>query len=527
LGHGLGNVAIVKALYKKLIPLFIKKQWVTVDVDGYKLGMVIGGERGLESLGASLIFGNGYEIETTKIFKELVKPGMNVIDVGAHIGYYTLLSSGLVDNGKVYAFEPEERNYKNLEYNIQLNSKRNVVAYRKAVSDINGISQLYISDDLSGENSLISIDQRPNKAIDVEVVTLDSVLAGEKIGVIKIDVDGGELNVLRGAKIILESNPDIKIVMEYWKDGFSAAGYTPQDYWNAMDEMGFKYIYVIDDKERMVRRILLDDLSDYLKHADGVNLLCSKKIVSLPYKQNIPRSEMKGVHKRIHKRINILCEVIKDGMDILEVGCGTGMNWITGLKHLPVKVKAIDRDIESIQYARCRHVSENVSFELADGETFQSENKYDVIICSHILEHLREPDALLNNMHSLLKDDGTLFVALPNGYGCFEIENYIPRLFYKTYIGKTMINKIMSHRDRDSLNKDSQHIRFFKLNEIKELLNNTGWEVGNIIHEEFLGGVVTDRTILKINRIGDWNISVAQKMPYWMVNGWIFICRKI
>ena len=82
------------------------------------------------------------------LFKNIIKPGMRVLDLGANIGFYTVLFSKLVgENGKVFAFEPDAKNYKYLEENTK--TLYNVTIEKKAVSDKTGKINFYISKDLN------------------------------------------------------------------------------------------------------------------------------------------------------------------------------------------------------------------------------------------------------------------------------------------------------------------------------------------------------------------------------------------
>ena len=82
----------------------------------------------------------------TELFKKMVQDGMVVVDIGANIGYYTLIAAKLVGNkGIVYAFEPEPSNYELLCQNIAINGYTNVVPIEKAVSKTSGKTKLYVN----------------------------------------------------------------------------------------------------------------------------------------------------------------------------------------------------------------------------------------------------------------------------------------------------------------------------------------------------------------------------------------------
>ena len=89
-----------------------------------------------------------YEPDQTEIVKKYVHEGDIVIDVGAHVGYYTLLMAQLVGkNGKVYSFEPDPVNFQLLKKSVEINEFENVILIQKAVSDTNEKVKLFLGDD--------------------------------------------------------------------------------------------------------------------------------------------------------------------------------------------------------------------------------------------------------------------------------------------------------------------------------------------------------------------------------------------
>lgn len=525
-GSGMGNISLLRRMYKWVVATMLPERWIVVDANGYKLGMVVGGTKGMDSLAAGLVFGNGYEVEATKLFKSIVKQGMNVVDVGAHIGYYTLLASKLVgDGGGVWAFEPEMGNYNRLDGNVKLNEASNVTTIRQALGDYVGHGKLYTSDGMSGECSLFRIPGRSNREVSVDVTTMDKALSGQRVDVIKIDVDGGEMGVLLGAKNVIRVNPNIKIFTELYDLGLKSAGYSCKAYINELRRLGFGYIYLIDEKEKTVRESTLRDISGFMAKAEGVNLLCSKKRVLEDFVGLIPRSIVKPLPMRVQERIKVLCGLMRENDNVLDVGCGTGEYVTNAIGHLPVNVTAIDCDGVSIDYARRRNRHSNIKYLVGFGESFASDEWYDLIICSHVLEHNLNPKAILLNLRRLLKDDGVLYVAVPNGFGDFEVENFVPRMLCRTSWGRSAVGRFRRKEDtRDSMNADSQHVQFFTYRSITGLLEQVGFRISACVKEEFLGGVVTSRVVSTSPLLTRWNVSIAKRMPLFMVNSWMFIC---
>jgi FkbM family methyltransferase len=143
-----------------------------------------------------------YEYEKQSIFAESVTEGSIVFDIGAHVGFYTLLSSVLVgQKGRVFTFEPVENNLFYLKKHIRLNHITNVTLIEAAVSDHNGFT--YFATGRTSSQGYIS----PKGNLLVRTVCLDDLyLKGEVLvpDFIKIDVEGAEMSVLLGAKSILQ-----------------------------------------------------------------------------------------------------------------------------------------------------------------------------------------------------------------------------------------------------------------------------------------------------------------------------------
>ncbi|MEK9184573.1 MAG: FkbM family methyltransferase [Patescibacteria group bacterium] len=162
-----------------------------------------------------MLFHN-YEKETTELFKKIIKPGMTVIDIGAHIGYFTRLFSKLVgEKGKVFAFEADPINFSFLKRNTF--HLTNTIIINKAVSEQNGEISFYHIPDSTGCHSVIK-PNRPAEKITIPAVTVDSIITEYnliKIDVIKMDIEGGELLALAGMQNLLNKSSGITIITEY------------------------------------------------------------------------------------------------------------------------------------------------------------------------------------------------------------------------------------------------------------------------------------------------------------------------
>jgi FkbM family methyltransferase len=163
------------------------------------------------------------------------KEGDIVVDVGAHYGRYTIISSKRVGiNGKVVAIEAHPGNFDILNRNIQLNRLINVVSLNYAVYSQRTKIKLYLPDQELGYtiyNSIIA--NRPNLGdnfVEVNADTLDNILQLNRIkqvNWVKIDVEGAELEVLKGAINILSKNKDIALLIEIHNIPDGTNFYTP------------------------------------------------------------------------------------------------------------------------------------------------------------------------------------------------------------------------------------------------------------------------------------------------------------
>ena len=160
-----------------------------------------------EGGGASVYFNEGCERDQTQTFQETVKPGDIVFDIGANVGFYTLLGSRLVGNsGRVIAFEPVIQNLSYLERHVRMNRLRNVMILAVACADSNSLLTFRSGvNRATGHLADTSQDAgiyQTGHSVWVPALTVDEFVAKSGLlpKVIKIDVEGAELHVLKGAQ---------------------------------------------------------------------------------------------------------------------------------------------------------------------------------------------------------------------------------------------------------------------------------------------------------------------------------------
>lgn len=273
---GLGRIPGAKKVYALL---FNQLKPDRVFVQG-NLIYINPKERGV---GLRLLKKGVYEEYATEVFKKTVKRGMVVVDVGAHIGYYSLIAANLLGpEGKVYSFEPYPPSYKLLIKNIHANKYRNVIPLQKALSNKEGKAILFLDQKVSGNNSLsmYNVTGLAN-SIEVEVTTLDTyfeeVVRNFEVDFVKIDTQGAEGLVIQGMTKIIEKNDNLKMMIEFWPFGLANMSSDPPELLNELDQYGFK-LQRINEQTRRIDHVGVNELMEICAQirSKQTNLLLEK-----------------------------------------------------------------------------------------------------------------------------------------------------------------------------------------------------------------------------------------------------------
>ena len=223
------------------------------------------------------VYGRWEPLET-QIATSYLKQGSTVIDIGAHIGYYTLLFARAVGStGKVIAVEPDPQNLSLLRKNISANGYENVEVLPYAASDISGEEFLYVREKKSTGHSLVFPEYQQNKIL-VNSIRLADAGLPPKIDLIKMDIQGGEVKTLIGMLPIIQENPAIRLITEFWPYALEKSGFPAKEYLRILEvDCGF-YLFDIDEsKKQMNPSKTVDLLKRYTVQArNSTNLLCSK-----------------------------------------------------------------------------------------------------------------------------------------------------------------------------------------------------------------------------------------------------------
>jgi FkbM family methyltransferase len=164
--------------------------------------------------------------EQTRLVREYLRPGMRFVDVGAHVGYFSVLAGKLVGpTGLVFAFEPHPRNFELLLANVWRNGLSNVLCFPWAVSDSSTFATLHEAEGNSGDHRLYASDDDLRATLEVRQVALDAFAALQPpVDFVKLDVQGAEEAAFRGMEQLLAASPDVTIALEYWPYGMERFG---------------------------------------------------------------------------------------------------------------------------------------------------------------------------------------------------------------------------------------------------------------------------------------------------------------
>lgn len=227
---------------------------------------------------------NGIWEETlTEYVKNEIQPNDIVLDIGANIGYFTLIFANLVGkNGKVYAFEPEPKNFSLLTKNVRTNGYNNVILENIALSDENKIIKLYLSKGNMGQHRIYPSKYTRKDFVSIKANTLDNYFKNDpnskRVSFIKMDVEGSEMGVLNGMKSLLDENRKITIAIEFVPTCIREFGANPKDLLNFLAERNFEF-NLINDEEKKIEKV--NNLDLLIEQHDWENPNHTKKEANL------------------------------------------------------------------------------------------------------------------------------------------------------------------------------------------------------------------------------------------------------
>jgi FkbM family methyltransferase len=236
------------------------------------------------------IFFNGtYEEGTLRVISSIMKNVDIFIDIGANIGLMSLHAAKLLDGkGRVLSFEPLSSTFDILLENIELNKFDNIEAVNIAIGSTNETANIFDKIQVNrGSSSLIrsSNTESSHKTI---VECLDNFLEKEprikgNIGCIKIDVEGWELEVLKGAKSTL-SGSEAPICIIECSNLHPTFGGEPKDIYNFLRKINYYKIFCLTEGKEKSSKLLEIKHEDYLPNHDNLFCFLPKDIKKMPKK---------------------------------------------------------------------------------------------------------------------------------------------------------------------------------------------------------------------------------------------------
>lgn len=194
------------------------------------------------------------------------------IDVGANIGYYSVLAGLRADKGQVHSFEPEARNFALLQQNITLNHLSNVMAYPAALSDHCGDGEIFLNPDNWGDHQIYD-NQTARERSNISLLKGDEALASlPGFHVLKIDTQGAEFQVLSGLQALIQRSLmnfefSVSMIIEFWPKGLMRSGASAEQLLNVL--LSYQLPMAIVDQQQK-RLIPCQDhhLKDWIKDVD-------------------------------------------------------------------------------------------------------------------------------------------------------------------------------------------------------------------------------------------------------------------
>jgi FkbM family methyltransferase len=242
--RGTRKVPVYRNLYRSLY----ESMWSfwppdnILEIQGSKMFLeVFHADTTLRNTFRSYALNRVHEKNTTELFRKVLRPGSTFLDLGANIGYFSLLAARLVGKkGRVYSFEPEPRNFRYLTKNIQINNYAHATLEPKAVSDSPGQVKLYICPYDSGHHTINQpegirsyrqgYDYQQEEYVEVDKVCLDEYFPDQPVDVIKMDVEGAELLALTGMDRLIRRQKSLRMFVEFFPLLIREMGGLPEEF---------------------------------------------------------------------------------------------------------------------------------------------------------------------------------------------------------------------------------------------------------------------------------------------------------
>jgi len=215
-----------------------------------------------------------FEPSTTELIKNEVDEGMIFFDIGANIGWYSLLCSKIVGKtGHIYSFEPDPYLFEIIKENIVLNNLKNITVFPYAVSNKTAKEHFSLNDKQDGDNRLGS-KAITDKIIEVQTISIDDFCNQHNVkpDFIKMDIQGSEPKAFQGMKETISKNSKIKIITEVFPEAIEDVGSSTEEFIDSLEKSGFTILEIPEETRSKLEPINKQYLLDHKDHSP--NLYC-------------------------------------------------------------------------------------------------------------------------------------------------------------------------------------------------------------------------------------------------------------
>jgi FkbM family methyltransferase len=272
-GTGLGRIRLLQRVRDGIYNLLRPSGLTQVSVEGFLLYI----DPRDESVSKILLLDGTYEPTETRLIRSQLTEGSVFVDIGANIGYYTLLAASCVGHrGKVYSFEPEPNNFSLLSRNVEAYPTNNITVIQMAVSRESGTMSLYVEDAIAGGHTLFP-SQEKQRTVTVKTTSLDDFFGEHipEVTLMKMDIEGWEMEALQGMKKTINANPYIKLITEIFPKRLEECGSSPRGYLEELRQLSYR-LHIIDEERGEVRIADDEEILTTAQRFGTTNLFCER-----------------------------------------------------------------------------------------------------------------------------------------------------------------------------------------------------------------------------------------------------------
>jgi 2-polyprenyl-3-methyl-5-hydroxy-6-metoxy-1,4-benzoquinol methylase len=240
-----------------------------------------------------------------------------------------------------------------------------------------------------------------------------------------------------------------------------------------------------------------------------------------PYTDPVDRKKLLFVYRAVE---DFAAErrVAASGLRILEVACGEGGITLP-LARLGARVRALDidaREIALLRNAARERRLDNLTATVEDALSFRDDESYDIVVASEVLEHVLDPDRMLENIVRHMNPGGLLVVTTPNGYGPWELSNYVrPRHIARRW---SWLRRAMGKAPYVA-GAGPDHCQHFTRGRLTAMFCRHGLEVHRFSNSDFV--LTVSRRLRRHRILGQFDADFANLLPHWMASGWYVALR--